>query len=101
MHREMLSKALNRMAPQVNKYLRDEICRNLDRAEYTNWLEYDLAFSRMQFYFSRLKVKSFQGFWSIHTLSTIDIHTICLSVHIVRLRNFMVLNLSLQNAKIH
>ena len=51
----LLSKALNRMAPQVNKYLRDEICRNLDRAEYTNWLEYDLAFSRMQFYYEQLK----------------------------------------------
>ncbi len=51
----LLSKAVNRMNPQVNQYLENEICRNIDRAEYTNWLEYDLAFIRMQFYYEQLK----------------------------------------------
>ena len=35
-------------------YLREEVIRNIERNEYTNWLEYELAFKRMQFYYDQL-----------------------------------------------
>ena len=44
----------NKIIPSVNEYLRDEVIRNIERNEYTNWLEYELAFKRMQFYYDQL-----------------------------------------------
>lgn len=38
----------------TNTYLNSEMLRYLEHLNYTNWLEYDLAFNRMQFYYDKL-----------------------------------------------
>lgn len=51
---DIIKKIQNKMAPSVNVYLTDEIRRVIEKNGFTDWLEYDLAFKRMQFYYKKL-----------------------------------------------
>ncbi len=51
---ELAKRLENKLFPSVNTYLKDEILRNIERNDYTDWIEYELAFKRMQFYFEQL-----------------------------------------------
>ena len=51
---DIVRKIQNRLHPVVNNYLQNEIIRNLERCAYTDWLEYRLAFLRMEFYYNKM-----------------------------------------------
>lgn len=52
---DIIRKVEDRIQPKVNSYILEEVKRNIERCEYTEWLEYNLAFQRMQLYFEHLK----------------------------------------------
>lgn len=52
---DLIRKVENRIQPKVNAFVIEDVKRNIERCEYTEWLEYNLAFKRMQFYFEHLK----------------------------------------------
>lgn len=52
---DLIRKIENRIQPKINTYFEQEVIRTMERVEYTDWLEYDLAFSRMQFYYEQMK----------------------------------------------
>ena len=51
---DFIRKVENRLKPVVNDFIAQEVLKNIERAEYTEWSEYNLAFKRMQFYYKKL-----------------------------------------------
>lgn len=49
-----LRRIKNKISPSLNGYLLEEIINCIDRNEYNNWIEYELAFKRMQFYYDQM-----------------------------------------------
>ena len=51
---QLLNKIGKKQISYTNEYLNSEILRYIEHLNYTNWIEYDLAFNRMQFYYEKL-----------------------------------------------
>lgn len=51
---KLVKRVQNKLNASCNLNLQEEVLRSLERNDYTEWMEYDLAFKRMQFYFSQM-----------------------------------------------
>ena len=51
---QLLNKIGKKQISCTNEYLNSEILRYIEHLNYTSWIEYDLAFNRMQFYYEKL-----------------------------------------------
>ena len=51
----VVGKVINRIFPMVNRYVVEELENQINHIEYTDGLEYEQAFLRMKFYYSRMK----------------------------------------------
>ena len=51
---DLIKRIENKFLPSINVHLQEELTRNIEQNESTQWLEYELAFKRMQYYFERL-----------------------------------------------
>ncbi len=63
MHNELVRKIGNRIHTNFNQYLGQDIVLQLQRMEDTDYLEYENAFSRMQFYYDKMcsHIKKIEG----------------------------------------
>ena len=59
----MIRKICNRLFTNINPYLEQDLTLQLERMENNNYLEYETAFSRMQFYYKKMcsHIKQIEG----------------------------------------